>query len=168
VLAMPDARDGQLLRVLFLTPSVRLMGARVSMLEFLRRVPRERDRAIVAVHAEGDLTRALQEAGIETRRILYRNYRKGKYFPLIPYAVSRLAALIRRERIDIVHSNEFWVNPYGVMAARLGGAASLCHFRTSRTPRVIGWGRMSVSATSSASPRTQCSASANQTGRLRG
>jgi glycosyltransferase involved in cell wall biosynthesis len=134
---MPDARDGQLLRVLFLTPSVRLMGARVSMLEFLRRVPRERYRAIVAVHAEGDLTRALQEAGIETRRILYRNYRKGKYFPLIPYAVSRLAALIRRERIDIVHSNEFWVNPYGVMAARLGGAASLCHFRTSRTPREI-------------------------------
>jgi len=113
------------------------MGARVSLLELLRRLPKDRFQPIVACHKDGDLSEALRDAGIEVRRVLYRNYRKGKYLPLIPYSIFRLALMIRREGIRLVHSNEFWVNPYGIWACRFSSAWPICHFRTSRTPQEL-------------------------------
>ncbi|MCE5231522.1 glycosyltransferase family 4 protein [bacterium] len=104
--------------VLILTPSSRLLGARRSLLALAESLDPERWRAIVCGQDYGQLGEALAERNIPMEVVKLGWWRKGKYFLWRPFAISRLASLARRLKVDLLHCNEIYPNPYAVRAAR--------------------------------------------------
>lgn len=129
--------------VLYLTPSVRLLGARRSLLSLVRHLDPERWRPIVCGQSHGDLESALQEEDIPFEIAKLGWWRKGKYFLWRPFAIASLAALIRRVDADLIHCNEIYPNPYAVRARAQASRALgrpipiVTHMRLSVTPRMI-------------------------------
>lgn len=129
--------------VLYLTPSVRLLGARRSLLALATSLDPERWRPVVCGQSHGDLEAALQEHGIPFEAVKLGWWRKGKYFLWRPFAISRLAALIRRTGAHLVHCNEIYPNPYAIRACRQVEHETgehipvVTHMRLSVTPRMI-------------------------------
>ena len=129
--------------VLYLTPSVRLLGARRSLLGLAASLDPSRWKPVVCGQSEGDLQEALRERGIPFEKLKLGWWRKGKYILLRPIAIARLAALIRRVGADLVHCNEIYPNPYAVRACRRAAGARghpipvITHMRLTITPRMI-------------------------------
>lgn len=130
--------------VLYLTPSVRLLGARRSLLALATSLDPQRWRPIVCGQSTGDLSEALAPHQIPFEVVKLGWWRKGRYFLWRPFAISRLAALIRHTGADLVHCNEIYPNPYAIRAcaslARDGAACRVpvvTHMRLSVTARMI-------------------------------
>lgn len=130
--------------VLYLTPSVRLLGARRSLLALATSLDPERWKPVVCGQSPGDLADALAEHNIRFEVVKLGWWRKGKYFLWRPFAISRLAALIRHTGADLVHCNEIYPNPYAIRAcaslAKGDGTPRIpvvTHMRLSVTPRMI-------------------------------
>ena len=70
--------------------------------------------SLVCLLGEGWLTQKLSELGIEY--MILRNDR-----PYDPIFLKKLIQLIKRRRIDIIHSHEFMMNIYGSVAGKLSG-----------------------------------------------
>jgi glycosyltransferase involved in cell wall biosynthesis len=119
-----------------LTPSVRLLGARRSLLALATRLDRARWRPVVLAKEEGVLTDKLRAAGVETRIVHFRPYRKGKYFIFRPFTVRRLRRLALDENAALIHCNEIYPNPYAIRAAAPLGLPVVTHMRLSVTPRM--------------------------------
>jgi len=101
-------------KILYITPSVRLFGARVILFTFITNIDRNQFEPIVVCPKKGALSDKLIKSGIKTEFIPIKSFRKGKYFPFIPYTVYKLLKLVQRENIRLIHCNEDWVNPYAV------------------------------------------------------
>lgn len=125
------------INILYLTPSVKLLGSRQSLLTMARGLDRREFRPLVAAPYGGPLIRALKKEEVATEIIKIRPWRKGKSWPFIPYTLWQLAKLAQREKIDIIHANEFHINPYGAWAARLLKIPALCHHRADITKKQI-------------------------------
>jgi len=130
-------------RVLYLTPSVRLLGARRSLLGLVTHLDPVRWQPIVCGQSEGHLAEALRQEGVPFEILHLGWWRKAKYWLRRPWAIARLARLIRRRGIDLVHCNEIYPNPYAVRAtARLDRARGrrvpvVTHMRLSISPRMV-------------------------------
>ena len=125
-------------KILYLSSSVNLWGARRSLLDILTRLDKKTFSPIVVCSSEGHLTEKLDEIKIPYRIIKMRLWRKGKYFPWIPYIVMCLAKLIKEERISIVHSNSHSDAPYGILACRFRKIPVISHIRDIIQPDKIG------------------------------
>ncbi len=102
--------------VLYLTPSVRLLGARRSLAQLVTNLDRERWQPIVCGQSEGQLSELLGEFSVPFEVVRLGWWRKGKYFLWRPFVIARLATLIRRLGVDLVHCNEIYPNPYAIRA----------------------------------------------------
>lgn len=110
-------------RTLHLTPSVRLLGARRSLLTLVRLLKsRGEFDPLVVVPRPGALTEELDRAGIPWTELFLPPWRKGASWVTLPARVAALRDLIGRERIGLVHCNEIYPNPHAVAAC---GTASL-------------------------------------------
>ncbi len=125
-------------KILYLSSSVNLWGARKSLLDILTHLDRKTFSPIVVCSSEGHLTEKLDEIKIPYRIIRMRLWRKGKYFPWIPYTVMCLAKLIKKERISLVHSNSHSDAPYGILACRFRKIPIISHIRDIIQPDKIG------------------------------
>lgn len=126
------------INVLFLTPSVRLLGARQSLLALAKQLDKEKFYPIVVCPNAGALSDELIKAGIEVVFIKLYNWRKGKYFLFRPFSVLKLRKLIKERNIDLIHNNESWTTPYAVNAIKkLKKIPIITHMRLSITPRRI-------------------------------
>lgn len=101
-----------------LTPSSRLLGARRSLLALAESLDPARWRPVVCGQNFGQLGEALAERGIPMEVVKLGWWRKGKYFLWRPFAISRLAALARTVKADLIHCNEIYPNPYAIRAAQ--------------------------------------------------
>lgn len=104
-------------RVLILTPSSRLLGARRSLLALAEGLDPQRWQPVVCGQSYGQLGEALAERGIPMEVVRLGWWRKGKYYLWRPFAISRLAQLARQVGADLIHCNELYPNPYAVRAA---------------------------------------------------
>jgi len=123
--------------IFYITPSVELLGARISLVELLRHLDRSRYRPVVICHRNGPLLDKLKDINVETRIIRFGNWRKPKYWPLIPFAIKQMVDLGKIEDARLWHSNEFWSFPYARLAANQLKIPAFSHFRCSRTPQQI-------------------------------
>ena len=101
-----------------LTPSSRLLGARRSLLALAESLDPERWRPIVCAQTSSQLGEALAQRQIPLNIVKLGWWRKGKYFLWRPFAISRLAALARSIKADLIHCNEIYPNPYAVRASQ--------------------------------------------------
>jgi len=121
-------------RIGYISPSVHLLGARISLAELLINLDRKKYLPLVVCPKDGPLTALLKDNGIDVRIIRFGNWRKVKYWPLVPATIYNLTELGRQEEISLWHSNEFWTFPYVYHAARRQKIPAICHFRCSRNP----------------------------------
>ncbi|MBU0533482.1 MAG: glycosyltransferase [Candidatus Omnitrophica bacterium] len=121
-----------LYKILYLTPSANLLGARRSLLILLENLDKEKYFPIVLCpKKDGELIKALEEKGIRTEILRLRNWRKIRNIRFIPSLIYSLVKLIKKEKINLIHCNEFWVNPYGVISAKITCIPCITHIRTS-------------------------------------
>jgi len=137
--------------ILFVHPSDELYGSDRVLLELVGRLDRNRFRPVVVVSTDfpyaGRLSRRLAEDGVRVYRLRIGILRRRVLSPLrapryaIDVALStlRLARLMKRERIRLVHANTVTVFP-AAFAARLAGIPLLWHVHeivTDRTGRGV-------------------------------
>jgi glycosyltransferase involved in cell wall biosynthesis len=123
--------------IAYITPSVELLGARISLVELLRHLDRTRFRPLVIGHRHGPLMDKLKEIDVDTHIVHFGNWRKPKHWMLIPFAIREMVALGKRYQTRLWHSNEFWSFPYARLAANRLKTPAFSHFRCSRTPQQI-------------------------------
>jgi glycosyltransferase involved in cell wall biosynthesis len=122
-------------RILYLTPSVRMLGARQSLAQLVGGLDPNRYTAEVVVPEKGGLTDHLDKIGVSWHALRLRSWRKGKSWPFIPATLWRLRRLVERLNIDLIHSNEIYPCPYAVRAS--AGRPVICHVRLERTPEFV-------------------------------
>ncbi len=120
--------------VLYLTPSVRLLGARQSLLALVRSLDPQRYRAVVCCQSKGGLTEELERSGIPVVILHTGWWRKTKYWLKRPFVLWRLRNLIRREGAALIHCNEIYPNPFAVTVGRWTSTPVITHMRLSVTP----------------------------------
>lgn len=87
-----------------------------------------------------------EESGLDVEYLRYEPLRRRRsisghvlYLVLTVVTTVRLAAIVRRRKVDVVHINDIRYLP-GLLAARLGGARTVCHVRAcfeSETVRLV-------------------------------
>ncbi len=143
-------------RVLHITPSVRLLGARRSLLALVRELAGTKYEPLVLVPSRGGLTDELEKYHIRVRELRLPPWRKGSSWLSMPSQVASLRKLIQQEKIGLIHCNEIYPTPHSLAAASSGGLMSelasavmmrrlihplnlpiVTHMRLSVTPRLI-------------------------------
>ncbi len=106
-------------KILYLSPSNRLFGARISLLTLLKYLNRRKYEPIVVSPDNSDgLLQELEKIKVKYYPLRLWNWRKGKYLFKIPFAIYKLSRIIKMENISLIHSNEFWCNPYAVVTGK--------------------------------------------------
>lgn len=121
---------GAPVRLLFVHPSDELYGSDRVLLELVRRLDRRRFEPEVLLSSDvpyaGRLTEKLTAEGIRVhrlrigvlrRRILSSPLALGRYLLDVAVSTFRIAALLKRERVDLVHANTVTVLPAAFAAA---------------------------------------------------
>lgn len=90
-------------------------GTERQLVALLEGLDRSRFRPVVVVERAGG---ALEQAVRDLRIPIHVEGRRWRWDPLVPV---RLARLLRRERVDVVHAFESMEDVYGVVAGVLGG-----------------------------------------------
>lgn len=122
-------------RVFFVHPNNEVGGSDIGLLRLIEALGRDRYEAVVALPAEGPMTPLLQAAGarmhvlpmMQLRTLPSPSY-QARYLLRMWPTVRDLAALIRAERADLVHTNSLYCL-YGGFAARMARAPHVWHVR---------------------------------------
>jgi glycosyltransferase involved in cell wall biosynthesis len=104
-------------KVFFLVDSFNIGGTETQAVELARRLDTAQYRVILGhIKSEGPLIEKLR--GTAVRLVQFRPH-GGVDSPSGLYQILRLAALFRREQVDIVHTHDLWSNLLGIPAAWL-------------------------------------------------
>lgn len=117
-------------KILYLSPSVSLLGARRSLLVLLEGLNKNKYFPIVVCSKEGDLVEELKNRKIRTEILRFHGWRKLKNIQYIPSTIVSLVKLIKKEKISLIHCNEFWLNPYVILTAKMTKIPCITHIRT--------------------------------------
>jgi glycosyltransferase involved in cell wall biosynthesis len=129
-------RSDNLIRILYLQSNSEIGGSDVSLLRIVENLDRSRFHPVVVLPSNGPLVRAFEDRRAKViigSWMLKLTTRKGwlyylQYLVNYPMAIVQLVRLIRRERIDLVHTNTLH-NLYGWLAARLARRPHIWHVR---------------------------------------
>jgi len=145
----PPRAESRPLRILYVSDTGAGMGgAETSLLALVQQLDPRRYELHAALGEEGLFARLLRGAHVDVARIgLGTIARTRNPLKLLLYGwrflwgTLRLAWLVRRRRVDIVHANKNTVALYVAAATRLTGASSLWHVRNRATNfgRIGAW-----------------------------
>ncbi|MCD4655740.1 hypothetical protein K8T06_17595 [bacterium] len=65
--------------IFYITPSVEMLGARISLVELLSHLNRNRYRPVVICHRDGPLLDKLHDIDVKTHIVRFGNWRKVKF-----------------------------------------------------------------------------------------
>ncbi len=130
----PDRRAPY--RVLYLQSTSEIGGSDVSLLRIVEALNKSLYRPYVVLPSDGPLVEKLKFSGCEV--FIVPEMRKltaskgasylARYLMNYPRAVAKIVGIIRRERIDAVHTNSLH-NLYGFLAAKLAKRPHVWHVR---------------------------------------
>ena len=123
-------------RILFVNHVARLGGAECSLLDLVRHLDPQRYELHAALPARGELPELLRQAGVRVHTLPLRRLRKTANPAVlagnalnVAWVSRRLAALIRRESIALVHANSTTAHLYAGPAAGRCGVPAVWHCR---------------------------------------
>ncbi len=123
-------------RLLYLNHVSAIGGAEASLLETIQVLPRDRFTPLAALPAPGPLADRLKALNVPVFFLPFRRFRKTlNPVSLLAAALNilgtafRLAQIIRRERIDLVHANSATAHLVGGLAAGWTGIPCIWHCR---------------------------------------
>jgi glycosyltransferase involved in cell wall biosynthesis len=130
--AQPDSEVGgtplcQRRRVFYLVDSLEVGGTETQAVELALRIPSSQYEVTLGVlRAQGPLLERLEGSSVTVEEF----YPKGGLdSPGGVYQLLRMAAFLRREKFDVVHTHDLWSNLMGVPAARLAGVRAIVSSR---------------------------------------
>ena len=128
-------------RVLFPFVGNSVGGSHISSLLLAAGLDPERYEPIVAVHQEGKLRSYLEDRGISAVRAPHLGTaalsgRTARMVPAMALVMPRLIGLLRRLRIDIVHTNDARMHYYWIPPAKLAGRRSVLHLQNASQSRI--------------------------------
>ncbi len=109
------------LRVVHISPSVRLLGARKSLLSLVKHLAGTQVDSLVVVPSQGDLADELDRLKIPYKVVYLPPWRKGKSWFSMAKQVRELRRVIREFGADVVHCNEIYPNPHALVATAGAG-----------------------------------------------
>lgn len=126
------------INILYLSPSNRWLGARISLFVLLKMLDHTRYHPIIVCPSrEGPFARILESEGFQVEYLRLWNWRKYKYFFHRWASILKLGNLIKKHKIDLIHCNEFWTAPYAYWSTRGNPIPLISHVRLSMTPKKI-------------------------------
>jgi len=133
------------IKVGFLEESAQIGGAEVNVLNFMERLDPRRIETVAICPFEGPFTKRVREIGgnvvlvkrapLFSTSILFRGVKISNPFAMVFNLVSFvfsacvLTRYLRRETVDILHTNSMLAHFYGALAARLAGVPCLWHLQ---------------------------------------
>ena len=124
-------------RILYIHGETQIGGAERELLIWLEFLDRKRYQPYVVCSGDGPLTIELENLHIPYVSVFLPAWRKLFHLFRQPVAVLRLIRLIRQLKIDVLHVNDYWWAPLGILAGRLTGRPCLIHVRQEIEPRKI-------------------------------
>jgi glycosyltransferase involved in cell wall biosynthesis len=123
-------------KILYLQSTSEISGTDITLLRTVELLDRRRFEPHIVLHREGPFTEEYRRVGCQVHLLpsmRQMTFHRGiGYFVRCilgyPFAVAQIVSLIRREKINLVHTNTIH-NPYGFLAALLSGKPHLWHIR---------------------------------------
>jgi len=125
------------IRVLLLQGVTIVGGAHQSLILLANALLEKNVIPIVVTSERGAFTDLLEKNNIQYKIVRMGMWRKGKTFPLIPWALYKLYSWIVKEGIHLIHANTVWDNPYAFFPARWAGIPLVCHVRSKTSPGMV-------------------------------
>lgn len=145
------------IRVVHVVDQLALAGMEYGVIKLVNRLDPERVRSmIICLRHQTEDARQLLASTIsvfELQKNPGRNWR----------LIGRLAALFRRERVDIVHSHNWSTFLYSVLAARFAGVAIVVHGEHGKDDTIVDRRRLLVSRFLARGVRRVCAVSGDLT-----
>jgi len=125
--ANPVQRGQLSRRVFYLLDSLNVGGTETQAVELALRLPAPRYQITMGcLRAEGPLLEKLKGSAVRVQEF---HPKGGLDSPSGIYQVIQLAAHLRREKFDVVHTHDLWSNLMGVVAGRLAGVPAIISSR---------------------------------------
>jgi glycosyltransferase involved in cell wall biosynthesis len=114
-------------------------GGQISLLELIRTINRN-EFDLVAISGEnGELSINLSASGLPVEQISFPGLRTLDIAAIVR-CILRILAIVRKRRVDIIHSNDTRAHFYCGIAANLAGIPCIFHYRVSYTDGI--WDRL--------------------------
>jgi L-malate glycosyltransferase len=114
-------------KVFYLLDSLEIGGTETQAVELALRLPAdEYEITLGCLRLQGPLLTRLRGSEVRVQEF---HPRGGIDSPAGLYQLLRLAAFLRRQRFDVVHTHDLWSNVMGVPAARLAGVPAIISSR---------------------------------------
>lgn len=114
-------------KVFYFLDSLEVGGTETQAVELaLRLAANAYDVTLGCLRAKGPLLEKLTESAVAIREF---HPVGGIDSPKGIYQLARLAAYLRREKFDVVHTHDLWTNLMGVVAARMAGVPAIVSSR---------------------------------------
>jgi glycosyltransferase involved in cell wall biosynthesis len=134
------------MRVAYFADVVELGGAELSLVDYFRASASQPFEALLITPREGPLTEAVRAVGADCRvvrmpelahyetnpnvfKATHDPLARAAYFASASRSLWRLAAALRRWRVDVFHTNGLRAHLYGAAAGRLAGCHVVWHVR---------------------------------------
>jgi len=125
--AQPQGAGARARKVFFLLDSLHVGGTETQAVELaLRLSVLPYEVTLGCLHMQGPLLEKLRGSAVRVREFRPQG---GLDSPAGIYQLLRLAAFLRRERFDVVHTHDLWSNLMGVPAGRLAGVRAIISSR---------------------------------------
>jgi hypothetical protein len=117
------------INIAFINDSSRIAGAEKSLALLVANLPRDRFQSTV-ICPPGEYEGYLRQHGVESV-IPLRLYHYNRSNGVVRYLASilRLARILRRQRVDIIHCNSYRAAHWGIPLAYVLGIRAVCHVR---------------------------------------
>ncbi|MBM3210813.1 glycosyltransferase family 4 protein [Candidatus Poribacteria bacterium] len=133
---MKDIKSNSIKNILYLhANNTDIGGADFCLFKLASSLDRNKFRPFVALSLPTSIIKLYERAGIPTKIIKMKRLKRTEnpfyiisYFAVFFLTVFRIYKFIKKENIELVHSNDFQ-DIYGALASRLAGALSIQHIR---------------------------------------
>jgi len=131
-----DIKSNSIKNILYLhANNTDIGGADFCLFKLASSLDRSKFRPFVALSLPTSIIKLYERAGIPTKIIKMKRLKRTEnpfyiisYFAVFFLTVFRIYKFIKKENIELVHSNDFQ-DIYGALASRLAGALSIQHIR---------------------------------------
>lgn len=125
------------MRILYVHGVAQIGGAERELLTWLKFLDRERFQPYMVCPNDGPLPIRLNDLQIPYVSFFLPAWRNWLQVFWRPLAILRLIKVIQRWHIDVLHVNDYWWAPLGILAGRLTGRPCLVHVRQEIEPRKV-------------------------------
>ena len=114
-------------KVFYFVDSLEVGGTETQAVELALRMPVDSyEITLGCLRVTGPLIEKLRGSAVAIREF---HPKGGLDSPAGLYQMARLAAFLKRERFDVVHTHDLWTNLMGVLAARMAGVPAIVSSR---------------------------------------